>query len=284
MPPSVLTTVAETRAALLPFRRAGKRIGLVPTMGALHEGHMSLVRASKAECDITVVWIYVNPSQFGPKEDLAKYPRTLAADLEKLAACDTDFVLAPGDAEVYGKGHATWVEMGSVAKPLEGCLRPGHFRGVATVVLKIFNMVQPDVAYFGQKDYQQAIVIRRMVADLDVPVKIRVCPIVREPDGLAMSSRNIYLSADARQQATVLWRSLESARQLVAQGQRDANCIARQMTEMIIAEGGAIDYVALVDPETLEPVHQIHGPVIALLAVKVGDTRLIDNVLLTPGS
>jgi pantoate--beta-alanine ligase len=249
-------------------------------MGALHEGHISLVRASNAECDITVVWIYVNPSQFGPQEDLAKYPRTLAADLKKLTACDTDFVFAPTDAEVYGKGHATWVEVGSVAEPLEGAFRPGHFRGVATVVLKMFNMVQPDVAYFGQKDYQQAAVIRRMVNDLDVPVDIRVCPIIREPDGLAMSSRNVYLSPDARERSTVLWRSLEAARQLVAQGQRDASCIVGQMTEMIAAAGGEIDYVALADPATLLPVTQINGPVVALLAVKFGDTRLIDNALL----
>jgi pantoate--beta-alanine ligase len=282
MPPRVLTTVAEARATLRPFRRASQRIGLVPTMGALHEGHLSLVRASKAECDITVVWIYVNPSQFGRHEDLAKYPRTLAADLEKLAACGTDFVLAPTDTEVYRPGHDTWVEVGSVAEPLEGRSRPGHFRGVATVVLKMFNMVRPKVAYFGQKDYQQVAVIRRMVADLDVPVQIRVCPIVRETDGLAMSSRNVYLSPDARQRSTVLWRSLESSRQLLAQGQRDCDCIVRQMTEMIVAAGGAIDYVALVDPETLEPVVQITGPVVALLAVKFDDTRLIDNLLLEP--
>ncbi len=222
MLPRVLTTVAEARAVLLPFRRAAQRTGLVPTMGALHEGHLSLVRAAKAECDITVVWIYVNPSQFGPHEDLATYPRSLAADLEKLAACGTDFVLAPDDAEVYPPGHATRVDVGSVAEPLEGRFRPGHFRGVATVVLKMFNMTQPDAAYFGQKDYQQAAVIRRMVADLNVPVEIRVCPTVREADGLAMSSRNVFLTADARQRAAALWRSLELARQLVAQGQRDA--------------------------------------------------------------
>ena len=280
MPARVLTTVAEARTALLPFRRAGQRIGLVPTMGALHKGHISLVKASKAECDITVVSIYVNPSQFAPHEDLAKYPRTLAADLEKLAACNTDFVLAPSDAEVYRPGHSAWVEVGPIAEPLEGRFRPGHFRGVATIVLKLFNMVQPDVAYFGQKDYQQAAVICRMVADLDVPVEIRVCPTVREPDGLAMSSRNVYLSPDARQRATVLWRSLESARQLAGQGQRDATCIVRQMTEMIVAAGGAIDYVALVNADTLDPVQQITGPVAALVAVKFGDTRLIDNAIL----
>ena len=281
MLPRVLT-VAEIRAALLPYRRSGKRIGLVPTMGALHEGHLSLVRASKRECDLTVVWIYVNPSQFGPHEDLAKYPRTLQADLEKLATCGADLVMAPADAEVYRPGHAAWVEIGGVAEPLEGECRPGHFRGVATIVLKLLNMVQPDIAYFGRKDYQQAAVIRRMVADLDVPVEIRVCPIVREADGLAMSSRNAYLSADARRRAAVLWRSLELARQLVADGQRDAGAIARQMTGQIRAAGATIDYVALVDPDSLATVNKITGPTLAALAVKIDDTRLIDNAILEP--
>ncbi|MGO9111672.1 MAG: pantoate--beta-alanine ligase [Thermoguttaceae bacterium] len=282
MLPRVYTTVAEIRAALLPYRRAGKQIGLVPTMGALHEGHLSLVRASKADCDVTVVWIYVNPSQFGPHEDLTKYPRTLQADLEKLATCDTEFVMAPGDAEVYRPGHATWVDVGPLAEPLEGRCRPGHFRGVATVVLKLFGMVWPDFAYFGQKDYQQAAVIRRMVADLDVPVEIRVCPIVREPDGLAMSSRNVYLSPEARQRANVLWRSLDLARQLVAHGERDASAIAQRMTRRILAVGATIDYVALVDPDSLAAVGRITGPTLAALAVKIDSTRLIDNAILEP--
>jgi len=282
MLPRVLTTVAEIRAALLPYRRTGKRIGLVPTMGALHAGHLSLVRASKAECDVTVVWIYVNPSQFGPNEDLAKYPRTLQADLERLAAFDTDFVLAPSDAEVYRPGHDSWVEVGAVAEPLEGQCRPGHFRGVATIVLKSLNMVQPDVAYFGQKDYQQAAVIRRMVADLDVAVEIRVCPTVREPDGLAMSSRNVYLSPDARQRATALWRSLELAHRLVMSGEREAAGIIRQMSEHILAAGATIDYVALVDPDSLAAVERITGPTLAALAVKLDGTRLIDNAILEP--
>jgi pantoate--beta-alanine ligase len=282
MLPRVLTTVSEVRAVLLPYRRAGKRIGLVPTMGALHTGHLSLVRASKAECDVTVVWIYVNPSQFGPHEDLAKYPRTLQADLEKLATCDTEFVMAPSDAEVYRPGHATWVDVSGVAEPLEGRCRPGHFRGVATIVLKLLNMIQPDVAYFGQKDYQQAAVIRRMVADLDVGVEIGVCPIVREPDGLAMSSRNIYLSADARQRATVLWHSLEFARQLVAGGECDVDEIVRRMTEQIVAAGATIDYVALVDPDSLAPVQRIGGRMLAVLAVNLDGTRLIDNAILEP--
>jgi pantoate--beta-alanine ligase len=278
--PHLLTTIADIRAALLPYRRAAKRIGLVPTMGALHEGHLSLVRASKAECDVTVVSIYVNPSQFGPNEDLSKYPRALQADVEKLAACGAEFVMAPGDGEVYRPGHGTWVEVGAIAEPLEGRCRPGHFRGVATVVLKLLNMVRADVAYFGQKDYQQAAVIRRMVDDLDVPAEIRVCPTVREPDGLAMSSRNAYLGRDARLRSMVLWQSLELARELVAGGERDAAAIIRQMTERIVAAGAAIDYVALVDPDSLAAVCQVAGPTLAVLAVKIDGTRLIDNAIL----
>lgn len=281
--PPVVTTVEQLREAVGAARRQGKKIGFVPTMGALHEGHLSLVRASQAESGLTVVSIYVNPSQFGPSEDFAKYPRTLQADLEKLAACDTELVFAPDSEEVYGPDHATWVEVGSVAKPLEGLCRPDHFRGVATIVLKLFNLVQPDIAYFGQKDYQQALVIRRMVADLDVPIQVRVCPIVREPDGLAMSSRNAYLSPAARQRALVLWKSLQAAGQLVAGGERCAERIIQRMREVILAADDArIDYVALVDPETLEAVSEIHGPIVAALAVKIDNTRLIDNCILEP--
>ena len=250
-------------------------------MGALHEGHLSLVRAAKAECDCAVVSIFVNPSQFGPNEDLSKYPRTLDTDLALLTGCGTDLVFAPTGDEVYRAGHATWVEVGSVAEPLEGAFRPGHFRGVATVVLKFLNMVQPDVAYFGQKDYQQALVIRRMAADLDVPAAIRVCPIVREPDGLAMSSRNRYLSPAARRRALVLWKSLQLAGTLVEEGNCDARAIAARMRELIeTAEDARIDYVALVDPETLQPVETIAGRTLAALAVKIENTRLIDNCLL----
>jgi pantoate--beta-alanine ligase len=230
---------------------------------------------------MTVVSIFVNPSQFGPSEDLAAYPRALDADLDKLAECGTDLVFAPDNEEVYGEGHATWVEVGSVARPLEGECRPTHFRGVATVVLKLLNMVGPDRAYFGAKDYQQAQVIRRMVADLDVPAVIRVCPIVREPDGLAMSSRNAYLDANARRQAVVLWKSLCLADELVNRGERDGKTIVRRMRAAIeSAPDARVDYVALVDPETLEPVERIEGPALAALAVRIGATRLIDNRLL----
>jgi pantoate--beta-alanine ligase len=311
--PRLITTIAELRESLAAVRRDGKRIGLVPTMGALHEGHLSLVRAAKAECDCTVVSIYVNPTQFGPKEDFSKYPRTLQSDLELLAGCGADVVFAPTNEEMYaaegkkgtvpdqpsvgarrngpeGASHkwgvspfslSTWVEVGTVAGPLEGQCRPGHFRGVATVVLKLFNIVQPDAAYFGQKDYQQTAVIRRMTADLNLPLAIRVCPIVREPDGLALSSRNRYLSPAARQRALVLWKSLQAAAKLVEEGHRDAGTIVARMREVIeTAEDARIDYVALVDPDTLQPVERIAGRTLAVLAVKIENTRLIDNCLL----
>jgi pantoate--beta-alanine ligase len=276
--PTLVTTVEQIRRAVAAARAEGRSIGLVPTMGALHEGHLSLVRASKGECGATVVSIFVNPSQFGPTEDLAAYPRALEADLDSLAICGTDLVFAPDTDEVYGEGYATWVEVGSVARPLEGECRPTHFRGVATVVLKLLNVVGPDRAYFGEKDYQQASVIRRMVADLNVPTVVRVCPIVREPDGLAMSSRNAYLAPDARRQAVVLWKSLCLGAELVQGGERDPRTIIRRMREVIESAADArIDYVALVDPETLEPVERIDGAVLAALAVRIGATRLIDN-------
>ena len=281
--PKLVTNVAQLRAEVAAARRAGKQIGLVPTMGALHEGHLSLVRAAVDECGFTIVSIYVNPSQFGPNEDFQKYPRTLESDLALLAGCRADVVFAPESAEVYRSGHTTWIEPGAVAELLEGACRPGHFRGVATVVLKLLNMAQPDAAYFGQKDYQQSLVLRRMVADLDVPVTIRVCPIVREPDGLAMSSRNRYLSPAARQQATVLWKSLEAAGEMVRGGERNAVAITARMHEIIkTVDDARIDYAALVDPESLQPVDIVAGPTLAALAVKVENTRLIDNCILEP--
>jgi pantoate--beta-alanine ligase len=281
--PRLITSIAELRSVLSSARKAGKRIGLVPTMGALHEGHLSLVRASKTQCDCTVVSIYVNPSQFGPQEDLSKYPRTMPADLDALAALNTELVFAPGDKEMYPAGYCTWVEVGAVAEALEGQCRPGHFRGVASVVLKLFNIVQPDAAYFGQKDYQQALVIHRMVEDLNVPVEIRVCPIVREPDGLALSSRNRYLSPQARDRALVLWKSLQLAGELVAQGERSAEKITAQMRKVILtADDARIEYIALVESETLQSVSIITGRTLAALAVKIENTRLIDNCLLEP--
>ncbi len=278
-----MTSVDALREAIGAARRSGSRVGLVPTMGALHEGHLSLVRAARDECDFTVVSIFVNPSQFGPAEDLAKYPRTLEADLDALTSCGAKLVFAPSAEEMYRPGHATWVTVGGPGEPLEGRLRPGHFRGVATVVLKLFLMAQPDAAYFGRKDYQQLLVIRRMVADLDVPVDVRACPIVREPDGLAMSSRNAYLSPEARRRAAALSAGLARAEALAAAGERDAEAIARQVREVLqTAAPVEIEYVALVHPETLEPVGRIDRPTVALLAARIDGTRLIDNALLSP--
>ena len=289
MKPELATTIEELRrriaAARGAHRRIGSRrqIGLVPTMGALHEGHLSLVRASKASCDFTVVTIFVNPAQFGPGEDLDAYPRDLEADLEALGECGADLVFAPANKEVYRPGHQTWVEVETIAKPLEGACRPTHFRGVATIVLKLFNMVGADAAFFGQKDYQQALLIRRMAADLNVHTEICVCPTVREPDGLAMSSRNAYLGPAARQQAVVLSKSLRLAQELVERGERDARLIADKMREVILeVEDAEIEYIALADPETLQPVDEITGKTLAALAVGIENTRLIDNCLLEP--
>ncbi|NLX96134.1 MAG: pantoate--beta-alanine ligase [Rhodopirellula sp.] len=282
--PAVVSNLAELRQAVASARAAGKRVGLVPTMGALHEGHLSLVRASQSECSLTVVTIFVNPSQFGPGEDYDRYPRTLDADLDALGTCGGGIlVFVPRTEEVYPPGFASWVEVGPVAEPWEGRCRPGHFRGVATIVLKLFNMVGADIAYFGQKDYQQALVIRRMVEDLNVPIEVRVCPTVREPDGLAMSSRNAYLSAEARQQALVLWKSLCLADAMVCEGHRGAAAIRQRLRELIQSNADMrIDYIALADPETLKPVEQVSGRTLAALAVRLGSTRLIDNRFLEP--
>ena len=253
-------------------------------MGALHEGHLSLVRASKEVCDFTVVTIFVNPTQFAPSEDLDAYPRTLDADRKLLGECGADLVFAPTEGEIYRPGHQTWVDVETISKPLEGASRPSHFRGVATIVLKLFNIVGADVAFFGQKDYQQALLIRRMAADLNVSTEIRVCPIVREPDGLAMSSRNAYLSPAARQQAAVLSKSLCLAEELVESGQRDTRRIVEKMRELIFGEPSLkIDYITAADPETLQPVSEITGETLFALAVKIDGTRLIDNCLVNPG-
>lgn len=271
------------REAVAAARREGKTIGVVPTMGALHAGHLSLVEACTKACDFTVVTIFVNPTQFGPGEDFDKYPRRLEADLEALAPYGVDAVFAPTNEEMYGPRHSTYVVVEGVTEPWEGACRPGHFRGVTTIVTKLFQIVQPDVAFFGQKDYQQALVVRRMVADLDMPIEIRVCPIVREPDGLALSSRNVYLSADERRQARSLSQSLELAARLVAEGLRDPATIRECMLEQLSQHPDVrVEYVALVDPETMQEVASIDAPVVAAVAAFVGETRLIDNRLLTP--
>jgi len=276
--PKLVTTASELRAAVRAARAAGCAIGLVPTMGALHEGHLSLVQASRSECGFTVATIFVNPTQFAPHEDFDKYPRTLDADLESLASCHADLVFAPRREDMYPAGCSTLVQPPQVAQRWEGECRPGHFQGVATVVLKLFNLAQADVAFFGHKDYQQAAVIRRMVQDLNVPTEIRVCPTVREPDGLAMSSRNRYLSAGERQQAVALSRALRLAEQMAAGGERHAAKLVEAIDRVLAeAQIRRIDYVAVVDPDTLEPVPELTRPVVVLIAARVGGTRLIDN-------
>lgn len=283
--PPLITTREAAHEVITAVRSEGKTIGLVPTMGALHAGHLSLVEAATAECDFTVVTVFVNPTQFGEGEDCDHYPRNLDRDLELLTEHAADLVFAPGTKEMYRAGHATRVVVGSVAKPLEGLWRPGHFEGVATIVLKLFNIIPADFAYFGEKDYQQCLVVQRMVEDLDLPIDIRICPIVRDEDGLALSSRNAYLTTDERRQALALSKSLHLAESLIDSGERDAQEIARKMTDLIQSAGDVqIDYVEVADPETLEPVTVVNKTVVALLAVRVGTARLIDNALLSaPG-
>jgi pantoate--beta-alanine ligase len=273
--------VAELKAAVCAARAAGRRIGVVPTMGALHEGHLSLVDAARRDCDFIVATIFVNPTQFGPGEDFSKYPRTLAADVEKLATRDVDLVFAPEAGAMYGPEHATKVILTGPALSLEGDCRPTHFEGVATIVLKLFNLVQPDSAYFGRKDFQQAMVVQRMVADLDVPVEVVVCPTVREADGLALSSRNVYLSADERGRALALSQALALAKRLVADGETDVAKIAEHMRGMLVAADAQIDYVAICSATTLAPLTRVDRPAVALIAARIGKTRLIDNELLT---
>jgi len=235
------------------------------------------------ECDFTVATIFVNPAQFGPHDDFQRYPRTLDSDLAALASVGVDLVFAPEVLEVYRPEHATYIEMRGPAEPLEGRFRPGHFRGVATVVLKLFNLIQPDRAYFGQKDYQQSLVIRRMVVDLDLPIEIRVCPIVREPDGLAMSSRNAYLTAHEHAQALVLHRSLRRAAEMVAAGERDAKTVLAEIHELFAEVPEVrLQYFVLTDPETLEEVERVDRKTLAAVAAVVGTTRLIDNLVIGP--
>jgi pantoate--beta-alanine ligase len=278
--PQLTHSPAELRSHLAAARGSGLSVGLVPTMGALHEGHLSLVDACRRDGGLTVVTIFVNPAQFGPGEDFERYPRNLTADFELLAGRGADLVFAPETEVIYGADHATYVEIGGPALPLEGEFRAGHFRGVATVVLKLFHLVQPDRAYFGRKDFQQSLVVRRMVADLELPIEIVVCPIVREPDGLALSSRNAYLSSHERRRALAISQSLRQAGKLVDAGMRDAAAIMAEMHEMLRAADLQVDYVAICDPQTLEPIGQIDAPAVALVAARVGATRLIDNELL----
>ena len=272
----VVKTISDIRA--LRQRLSGS-VGFVPTMGYLHEGHLALVRRGRMENSTAIVSIYINPAQFGPREDFGSYPRDLNRDLELLREEGVDIVFVPTDAEMYPPEFSSWVDVEKVTERLEGVSRPGHFEGVATVVAKLFNIVQPSRAYFGQKDAQQAVVIKRMVADLNMGIEIIVVPTVRESDGLAMSSRNVYLSPEERRAATILFRALTLAQKLWQGGEKDADKVRRQMISLIQKEPLArIDYVSIADAETLEEQSSVDRPALASLAVRIGKTRLIDNI------
>jgi pantoate--beta-alanine ligase len=279
----ILSTVSEMLRASRSVRAAGKKLGLVPTMGALHEGHLSLVRAARSRCQAVAVSIFVNPTQFGPNEDLAKYPRTFDRDCELLKKEGVDFVFAPTADEMYPGGAVTWVTVEGMSEKLCGRSRPGHFRGVTTVVGKLFHVCEPDVAFFGQKDAAQHAILRRMVRDLNFAVEVVVCPIVREASGLAMSSRNAYLTPEHRQQALVLHRSLREIEFRFRSGERASADLIAAGEQIIISEPAAkLDYLELVDPDTLEPVLTVDHPALVAVAAMVGTTRLIDNLVLTP--
>jgi pantoate--beta-alanine ligase len=277
----IIETVAELRGWSRGRRAAGVGVGLVPTLGALHEGHLSLVRAAQAGCGAVVVSIFVNPTQFGPNEDFSRYPRTFEADCALLEAEGVDVVFAPSAEEMYPAGGSTFVEVGGLSERLDGGSRPGHFRGVATVVAKLFIAAEPDKAFFGQKDAAQVAVLRRMVADLGLPVEMVVCPIVREADGLAMSSRNRYLSAEERVAALVLRRALDAVEETVAEGEWSAVELVEIARAVLSAEAGVrVDYVEAVDWGTLEPVEVAEPGTLFAVAAWVGETRLLDNVVL----
>jgi pantoate--beta-alanine ligase len=275
----------DVRRTVAAWKREGLSVGFVPTMGALHEGHLSLIRASAAECDRTVLSIYVNPTQFAAGEDLDKYPRRLQEDCRIAEEAGASLVFCPSDAVMYGEGFATYVVQEGLTRVLEGASRPTHFRGVLTVVCKLFNIVAADRAYFGRKDFQQTVVVRRMVADLNMPVQVRVMPTVREPDGLAKSSRNAYLSDEERRQAACLHRALLAARRLYSGGERSGEALRGAMHDEIAAAPAARpDYVEVVDARTLEPVTEAGDGAVVVLAVRFGRTRLIDNMGLASGT
>ena len=273
-----VASLSDLRVARLSLKGT---VGLVPTMGYLHEGHLSLIRRAKAECDHAAVSIFVNPTQFGANEDLSKYPRDLARDLSLIQPLGVDLVWTPTPEIMYPTGYQTWVEVDAMTRPLEGSVRPTHFKGVTTVVAKLFNAVQPHKAYFGQKDAQQAAVIRQMVRDLNFPLEVIVCPTTREADGLAMSSRNKYLEGEDRQAATVLFRALSAARSAYEGGEQNAEALRRMMKEVLVSEPRAtVQYVSCADYDSLEELETIKGKTLLSMAVLLGKTRLIDNFVL----
>ncbi|MCH8839464.1 MAG: pantoate--beta-alanine ligase [Planctomycetes bacterium] len=273
----VINSAADIQAAVLAAKCAGASVGFVPTMGAFHEGHLSLVDASLAECDRTVVSIFVNPTQFTPGEDLEKYPRPLEQDLEMLEQRGAWLAFVPTVDEMYPPGFESYVEVGSVAQPWEGAARPTHFRGVATVVLKLLQMVPADRVYFGRKDYQQTLVVRRLIEDFDLPIALRVCPIVREADGLAMSSRNAYLDLTERERAAALWQALLLAERRHAAGETSVAAIRNEMKEHLAAADIDVEYIAFLADNTVQEVSTIAGPTVVAIAARIGRARLIDN-------
>lgn len=277
--PTIVRTGEDIRQVVRDAQRVGRRVGVVPTMGALHQGHLSLVDAAREHCDLVVVTVFVNPTQFAPHEDYQRYPRELDSDAAKLAQHGCDYVFAPSVEEMYPDGFETSIDVGSVALPYEGERRPTHFAGVATVVLKLLSLVPADAAFFGQKDYQQTLVVGRMIRDLNVPTDLVVCPTVRESDGLAMSSRNAYLDEDQRQRATALSASMQLAGRMVDRGERDVATLHSAMESHLAEVGGVdVEYIAFVRAGTVEAVETITGETMVLIAARVGQTRLIDNM------
>lgn len=280
----VAETIKSVRRLVKAARSKGNKIGLVPTMGALHIGHICLIEKAVKGSDFVVVSIFVNPTQFGPAEDFEKYPRSFESDLEICRKAGVDVVFAPSPQEMYKKENLTWVNVEKLTEPLCGRSRPRHFRGVTTVCAKLFNIVEPDVAYFGQKDAQQAIVIKRMVADLNMPLEIVVCPTVREPDGLAVSSRNKYLSEQQRKDATYIYKSLKKCESLVEAGTTDSKTIIGEMKQILNQVSSIeIEYISIVDAESLQELERIAGKALAAVAVKIGSARLIDNIVVDAG-
>ncbi len=281
----IAKTIESATKFIAAARGKGETVGLVPTMGALHIGHISLIQAARRQTDYVVVSIFVNPTQFAPTEDFDKYPRPFDEDLQICREQSVDLLFAPDTKEMYPTKNITWVSVEKLTETLCGRSRPGHFRGVTTVCAKLFNIVQPDVAFFGQKDAQQAVVIKRMVADLNMSLKIQICPTVREEDGLAVSSRNKYLSEAHRKYAPLLYKSLQKAKQLIKTGDTDPEQVITQMRK-ILAESSLLEpeYIEIVEPETLEPLNYVKGPALVALAVRCGPARLIDNILVDAAS
>ncbi len=280
----VAETIESVRGLVGAARKEGKRVALVPTMGALHVGHVSLMEAATKDCDFVLVSIFVNPTQFGPGEDLQNYPRPFEADLEVCREAGVDVVFAPAPEQMYPVENLAWVTVEKLTAPLCGRGRPTHFRGVTTVCTKLFNIVGPDVAYFGQKDAQQAVVVKRMVADLNMPLEIVICPTVREASGLAVSSRNQYLSEQQKKDAAAIYESLQLCRRMIEAGKADARQIKAEMRDLLSQiPGGRIEYISIVDAETLEDVERVSGRILAAVAVRIGPARLIDNIIVDVG-